>query len=510
MALAHHDAAARDERRRREPELVGAEQRGERDVAPRLELPVRLEAHPRAQVVQDEHLVGLGEPELPRRARVLDRRKRRGAGAAVVTGDGDGVGVGLGHARRDRPHPRLAHELDAHAALGVDALQVVDELRQVLDRVDVVVRRRRDERHAGHGVTDSRDLVVDLVPGQLPAFAGLGALRDLDLQLVGVDEVVRRDAESGARHLLDGAALEVPVGHREEASRVLAALARVRAPADAVHRDRQVLVRFLADAAEAHRSGREPPDDVRRRLDLLDGNGRARGDEIPAAAQRVGRVALLVDRARVVGVRARVLHANCLVQAADGAGRPQVPLAADAPEVRAADVERVLVARRFGHVVGRDLEGRRVAQQRLAGDLGQPDAADARRDPGEPAVDRLLTDADRLEDLRPLIARQAGDAHLAHDLQQALVERMHVVVRAVGGGDVEFEARDRLEGQVRVHRSGAVADEERDVRDLARLAALDDEAHAHSLAGARQRVVHGARREEARDGGVLWRRPRDR
>ena len=43
------------------------------------------------------------------------------------------------------------------------------------------------------GLGDDR---VDLVPGQLAAFAGLGALRDLDLQLVGVDQVVRRDAEA--------------------------------------------------------------------------------------------------------------------------------------------------------------------------------------------------------------------------------------------------------------------------------------------------------------------------
>ena len=45
-----------------------------------------------------------------------------------------------------------------------------------------------------------------LWPGQLPAFAGLRALRDLDLQLVGVDQVVRGDAEAAGRDLLDGAA----------------------------------------------------------------------------------------------------------------------------------------------------------------------------------------------------------------------------------------------------------------------------------------------------------------
>ena len=60
-------------------------------------------------------------------------------------------------------------------------LQAVDELAQVLDGVDVVVGRRRygvgalgDHAGAGH-------LLVDLLAGQMPPDAGLGALADLDL-----------------------------------------------------------------------------------------------------------------------------------------------------------------------------------------------------------------------------------------------------------------------------------------------------------------------------------------
>ena len=45
--------------------------------------------------------------------------------------------------------------------------------------------------------------LVDLVAGQLAALAGLGALRHLDLQLVGVDQVVAGDAEAARGHLLD-------------------------------------------------------------------------------------------------------------------------------------------------------------------------------------------------------------------------------------------------------------------------------------------------------------------
>ena len=81
------------------------------------------------------------------------------------------------------PTPTSETSFTAMRACGVDVLQVVDELGQIFDGVDVVVRRRRDEAHAGDGVPRLGDDFIDLVAGQLAAFAGLGALRHLDLQV---------------------------------------------------------------------------------------------------------------------------------------------------------------------------------------------------------------------------------------------------------------------------------------------------------------------------------------
>src|SRR5205085_12640709 len=106
--------------------------------------------------------------------------------------------------------------------------EVEDQLLQVLDRVDVVMRRRRDEPHAGRRVADLRDVLVDLVAGQLAAFARLRALRHLDLELVGVDQVVGRDPEAAGGDLLDRGAAQVAVRVVRVAARVLPALAGVR------------------------------------------------------------------------------------------------------------------------------------------------------------------------------------------------------------------------------------------------------------------------------------------
>ena len=96
------------------------------------------------------------EAEFPRQAGVLDGTERRSAGAAGVAGDEHHIGVRLGDAGRDRAHANFRDELDGDARLRVHVLQVVDELGQVFNRVDVVMRRRRDESDAGDRMADAR------------------------------------------------------------------------------------------------------------------------------------------------------------------------------------------------------------------------------------------------------------------------------------------------------------------------------------------------------------------
>ncbi len=83
VALAHHDAAHRDQRRGGEAELLGAQQRGDDHIAAGLQLAVGLHADAAAQIVHHQHLLRFGEPEFPRNAGVLDGAERRGAGAAA-------------------------------------------------------------------------------------------------------------------------------------------------------------------------------------------------------------------------------------------------------------------------------------------------------------------------------------------------------------------------------------------------------------------------------------------
>ena len=213
-------------------------------------------------------------------------------GAAVVAGDQHDVCFRLADPGRNGADTHLGDELHVDARRRVGVLEVVDELLEVLDRVDVVVRRRADQADAGRRVPGLGDPRVHLVAGQLAALAGLGALGHLDLQVVGVGEVLRRDAEAPGRDLLDRRAPLRVV----QAVGVLAALAGVRLGAEAVHGDGQRLVGLGRDRAVAHRPGREAAHDRVHRLDLVDRDRLAGAVlELEQAAQRGQPLRLVVD-----------------------------------------------------------------------------------------------------------------------------------------------------------------------------------------------------------------------
>ncbi len=262
MTLAHHDAARRDQRSGGKAELVSAQQRADGDVAAGPQPTVDLHRNAGAQVVEQQCLLGLGKADFPRGSRMRQAGQRRGAGAAFVAGDGHMVGARLGHARRNRADAHFGDQLDRDARRRIDVLQIVDQLRQILDRVDVMVRWRADQAHAGRRVAGLANNLVDLVAGQLAALTWLRALRHLDLHVVGIDQIFGRYAKAATGDLLDRGAQIAAVFHRLETARIFAAFAGVRLAADRVHGGGQRRMRFPADRAVAHRAGGEALDDL--------------------------------------------------------------------------------------------------------------------------------------------------------------------------------------------------------------------------------------------------------
>ena len=280
----------------RETEFLGPKQGADDHIAAGFELAVHLDHDAAAQVVEHQRLMRFRQAQFPRSAGVFDAGQRRSAGAAVVAADENHVGVRLGDAGRDGADADFRHQLDADASVAVGVFQIVNQLRQVFDGVNVMVRRRRNQADARRRMAHLGDPWINLAAGQLAALAGFGSLGHLDLQFLGVDEIKARHAESAGRHLLDRAILGIAVRLRDVAGRVFAALAGVALAADAVHGDGQRLVRLLADRAIGHGARLEPLQDRFDRLDFLNRNGRFGEFQPEEAAQRAEPFGLVVDQ----------------------------------------------------------------------------------------------------------------------------------------------------------------------------------------------------------------------
>src|SRR5206468_5947621 len=222
-------------------------------------------------------------------------------------------------------------------------------------------------------VPDARDDRVHLVTGELPSFTGLGTLRDLDLQLGGVDEILRRYAETRRCNLLDRA-----VARGAVAGGIFAAFPAVAATTEPVHGDCERLVCFGAQRAERHRPRAESPGDASGGFDLVQWN-RFALDKIEQTTQRRPLPSFLIGQRAELLERRVAVTTRCVLELRDRHRIPVVMFALHAVLVLAALLEP--------RVAGFVLERRAVTAQRLLGDQLHADAADARRCAGEMAID---------------------------------------------------------------------------------------------------------------------------
>ena len=191
MALPHHDAAHGNERGRANAKLLSTQHGRHHHVTPSLQAAIGAQPHPVAQPVELQDLMRLRQPHLPGQASIFDRGDGRGTRAARMARDQNGIRLRLGHTGRNGANARARHQLHADHRVRVDLLQVIDELRQILDRINIVMRRRADQRDTRGGVAQLGDQPRHLEARQLPALARLGTLRDLDLDLTAIVQIFR-------------------------------------------------------------------------------------------------------------------------------------------------------------------------------------------------------------------------------------------------------------------------------------------------------------------------------
>ena len=102
-----------------------------------------------------------------------------------------------------------------------------------------MVWRWRNERHAGHRIAKPRNELIDLAARQLTTLTRLRPLGHLNLQHLGVDQIMRRHAKSAGGDLLD---FGYAVGAKPAG--ILSALTTIGSGANLIHTHGERLMRF--------------------------------------------------------------------------------------------------------------------------------------------------------------------------------------------------------------------------------------------------------------------------
>ena len=150
-------------------------------------------------------LINSSQRQLDRDADVIADAGRSCAGAAAVAVDADDVCTRAGYAGSNCCYIIYGCNLDHNRLLVFGSfLQRVNQLTQVLDGVDIMMRRRRDRVRALRDHTGLGDIRADLESGQMTADTRLCALTHLDLDGSTGFEVILMYAETAGCNLHDG------------------------------------------------------------------------------------------------------------------------------------------------------------------------------------------------------------------------------------------------------------------------------------------------------------------
>ena len=425
--------------------------------------------------------MGFRKPQFPGKSGILDGTSGRRPGASVISGDQDHACPGLCHAGRHRADPGLGHQLDGNPGVFVCIFTVIDQLGQILNGINVVVRRRGDQAHPRRGMTGLRDPRIYLSAGQMAAFSGLRALGHLNLDLPCADQIPGGHAEPARGHLLYSGA---PVGIQP--LHVLAALAAVGFSMDLVHGDGQRLMGLLGNGSVGHGAGLEPGHDGIYRLHILNGNAFFRPYKIQLAPE-VDLLPLLVHHPGILLEHVITAPPGGLLQHVDGLRVVQMLLAAALGFVFSHAVQ--------GHIHLQPQGVKRLGMEGnvISCNLLDADAAHTAHRIGKILVYKFGFQADGLKDLRPLVGLDRGDPHLGRDLDDPVEGRIVVVVDRrvivlVQKPGIN-QLADGLMGQVGVDGAGAIPQKGCEMMHLPGLPGFQDHGNRGSLLGPYQMLL---------------------
>mmetsp|Transcript_21480 Transcript_21480/g.44151 ORF Transcript_21480/g.44151 Transcript_21480/m.44151 type:complete len:370 (-) Transcript_21480:714-1823(-) len=203
MANTSHNTTFGNHGNGSETKLFGSKKSTDDNISSSSDTTVNTQGNTVAKSILHQSRVSLGKSKLPRTSGVLDGRKRGSSSTTVATGNLDNIGIGLGNTTSDSSNSDGRDELDRNPGVLVHGVQIMNQLSKILNTVNIMMRRRRNQSDTFLAGTQSGDVFRNLGAWQLTTFTGLGTLCHLNLELLGGDKEFRGDSESTTGDLMD-------------------------------------------------------------------------------------------------------------------------------------------------------------------------------------------------------------------------------------------------------------------------------------------------------------------
>ena len=141
--------------------------------------------------------------KLPRKSGIMDRTSRCSSCTSVITGDQNQSGSCFCNTRCNRSDTGFRYQFDRNSCILVCIFTVIDQLCQIFDRVNIVMRRRWDQSHTRRRMSGFCYPRVNLSPRQMSTFSRFCSLRHLDLDFFCADKISACNTKTSTGNLFD-------------------------------------------------------------------------------------------------------------------------------------------------------------------------------------------------------------------------------------------------------------------------------------------------------------------
>ena len=204
-----------------ESKLLGTKQSHHDNISTALQLTINLQAYQRTQAILDKCLLSFSQTYLWWDTSKAHTWCRTCTCTTFSSWDNNQVGLSLYHTSSNSTNTTLCHQFHRNSCIRINILQIEDELFQILDRIDIVMRRRWNQRNTWYWVTGLSNNLVNLISWQLSTFTRLCTLSNLNLYLLGINKIFCSNTEATTCHLFGLTAQRYSVNGSVEAFFVL-------------------------------------------------------------------------------------------------------------------------------------------------------------------------------------------------------------------------------------------------------------------------------------------------